>query len=270
MVSQIDRISKMLVTVVFWFTLVFLIFPILAAISMSIDPRGYAAYFPPTGFSLRWFDFFIKYRYYQVGLKNSLILAIITTIVSLAIGIPCSFALVRYNFKGKMIMSSLALSPIIIPGVITGTALVTMMYHHLRFFNAFANLIIGHCIVTIPYVLRTVTASLIGFDRSLEEAAQNLGANQIQTLARITLPIIKPGIIAAAVFVFAVSWGNVAVSAFLTDPFTNTFPIALLGYLRYNFDPSIAAASAFLMGVTLIFVIIIEKTMGIDKFVGIW
>jgi len=266
----IDSVGKIIVNMLIWATFLFLLLPIVFALSMAFDPREYVAYFPPIGFTLHWFEVFLNNSSFIGGLKNSLLIASLVTVTSLTVGILCSLALVRYDFKGKEFLNTLILSPIIVPGVITGAALVNMLYGYLGLYNSLINLIIGHTIITIPYVVRTISASLIGFNRTLEEAAQVLGANEMTTFIKITLPIIKPGIVAAAIFAFSVSWGDVNVAAFLIDPRTTTFPVALMGFMRYNFNNAIAAASAFLVGVTSVFMIIIEKTIGFEKFIGLW
>lgn len=266
----IDLIGKVVTEMLTWGTFLFLLLPILFALSMAFDTRKILAFFPPRGFTLDWFVVFLNYPPFIEGLKNSLVIASLVTVVSLTIGILCSLALVRYDFKGKGFLNTLILSPIVVPGVITGAALLNILYSYLRLYAALPNLIIGHTILTMPYVVRTVSASLVGFNRTLEEAAQILGADEVKTFFKITLPIIKPGIVAGAIFAFSVSWGDVNLAAFLTDAYTTTFPVALMGYMRYYSNPAIAAASAFLMGVTVVLMIIVERTVGFEKFVGLW
>jgi len=265
----IDLVGKVVTEMLIWGTFLFLLLPILFALSMAFDTRKFLAFFPPRGFTLDWFVVFLNYPPFIEGLKNSLVIASLVTVVSLTIGILCSLALVRYDFKGKGFLNTLVLSPIVVPGVITGAALLNMLYGYLRLYTALPNLIIGYTILTMPYVVRTVSASLVGFNRTLEEAAQILGADEIKTFFKITLPIIKPGIVAGAIFAFSVSWGDVNLAAFLTDAHTTTFPVALMGYMRYYSNPAIAAASVFLMGVTAVLIIIIERTVGFEKFVGL-
>jgi len=265
-----DLMGKIVYKFLILGTFLFLFVPILFALSMAFDTRKIMAFFPPKGFTLDWFRVFLDYTPFIEGLKNSLLIASIVTVVSLFVGVLCSLALVRSDFRGKGFFNTLILSPIVVPGVITGAALLNMLYGNLRQFNALPNIIIGHTILAMPYVVRTVSASLVGFNRTLEEAAQSLGADEITTFFKVTLPIIKPGIVAGAVFAFSISWGDVNLAAFLTDAYTTTFPVALMGYMRYYSNPAVAAASAFLMGITSILMIVIEKTIGFEKFVGLW
>jgi len=237
---------------------------------MAFDPRLYVAWFPPVGFTWHWFDVFVHDRSFMEGLRTSLLVCTIVTGTSLAIGIPCAFALTRHTFRGKELLNTLVLSPIVVPGIVTGVALVIVFYSYWHLYAALPALIIGHTIITIPYVVRTVSASLVGFDPSLEEAARNLGANELQTLAKVTMPIIKPGIIAGAIFSFSTSLADTSVAVFMTDPNTFTFPVAMMGYMRYNFDNTIAAASLFLVLITTVVVLLTENRVGLDKFIGLW
>lgn len=268
--ATLDLIASKLVKIITWSIVLFLAIPIFLVLSMAFDPREYIAYFPPTGFTLHWFRVFLDDYLFREGLKSSIRIGIFVTGVALAVGVPCAFGLTRGEFRGKEIINTIILSPIIVPGVVTGSALVTVFYSVLHIYNSTFNLVVGHTIITIPYVVRTVSASLIGFDRSLEEAAQSLGANEVQTLTQVTLPVIKPGIFAAIVFAFATSWGDVAVAAFLSGPRSFTFPVAMMGFLRYNFNNTVAAASCFLAIVTVIIVVLVEKTVGLEKFTGLW
>lgn len=268
--KTIDSVGSVITFLLTWGTFLFLFLPIIFVLSMAFDPRKILAFFPPRGFTLNWFSVFLNYSPFIEGLRNSLLLASLVTILSVGIGILCSLAIVRHEFRGKEFLNTLILSPIVVPGVVTGAALLNMLYAYLHLYNALPNLIIGHAILTMPYVVRTVSASLVGFNRTLEEAAQILGADELRTFFSVTLPIIRPGVVAGAVFAFSISWGDINIAAFLADPFTTTFPVALMGYMRYYSNPAIAAASAFLMGVTAVFMIIIERTVGFEKFVGLW
>jgi putative spermidine/putrescine transport system permease protein len=250
--------------------LLFLFLPLVFVLAMAFDPRRYVAWFPPVGFTLHWFDVFLHDSDFEIGLRSSIIISTAVTVASLLIAIPCAFALARHDFRGKEFLNTLILSPIIIPGIVTGTALLVLFYSYLHIYAAMPGLIVGQTILGIPYVVRTVTASMVGFDRSLEEAAKNLGADEMQTITKVTIPIIKPGIVAGAIFAFSTSWADLSVAAFLTDTNTFTFPVAMMNYMRYNFDNTLAAASLFLVIVTALIVLVTEKTVGLDKFIGLW
>ena len=265
---DIDKISNFATRFIIILTVLFLVVPIVLAASVAFDSRTYAMSFPPIGFTLKWFERVFNVPLFRNGLITSVVLALSTTVFSVLIGIPTCIFIVRHKFKGKGLVQTFLLSPLMVPGVVIGNALVTTFYQYLRWYNSFPNLLIAHIVITLPYSLRIISASLIGFDRSLEEAAQSLGASEIQAYFKVTIPLIKASIIASAIFTFIISWSNVNVSAFLTDAYTITFPVALFSYMRVSFDPSIAASSVMLVFFTLVLIALLEKLVGIEKFIG--
>lgn len=265
---RLQNILKLVVGILIAADLVYILFPILSVILISLDPRDYVFGFPP-GLSLRWYAYFINYEDFMVGLKTSFIISGSVTIISTIIGMMASLALVRHKFKGKEVLNTVFLSPIIIPALVSGVAMLTF-FKQIGLLNSFINLMIGHMIITVPYSIRTISATLIGFDRSIEEAAKILGADEIKTFMKVTFPIIKPGVLAAMVFSFAWSMNDYAVSIFLSDYINFTFSVALFSYIKAVFDPAIAVASVLLMAMTVLLVFIIEKSMGLDRLVGLW
>ncbi|MFZ4532737.1 MAG: ABC transporter permease subunit, partial [Alsobacter sp.] len=129
-------------------------------------------------------------------------------------------------------------------------------------------LVAAHVLVTMPYLVRTLIASLTRFDMVLEEAARTLGASPLTTFFVITLPLIRPGLIAGVLFALVVSFDNVSVSLFLTSARTNTLPLAILNYVEYNYDPSIAALSTMLIAVSLGAALLLERLVGLRRVVG--
>jgi len=249
--------------------LVFLYAPTSITFIMSFDPRGYAANFPPVGFTLKWYESFLSDPTLLLGLRNSLIIAAASMVLSLIVAVPPAYIFVRHSFAGKEVLTTLFLSPLIVPGIIAGVALLTF-FSSIGFLNSFPNLIIGHVIITFPYVFRVVIASLTGFDRSVEEASLSLGASWIQTLANVTLPLISPALVAGAVMTFAVSMDDLSVSLFLSDTQSFTLPVVLFSLLRAMFSPVIAAASTVLMVGTFVVIAVVEKTVGLDKLLALY
>lgn len=204
--------------------------------------------FPPEGYSLRWFAAIADEKKFVDGFSLSLRLGVIATLIGLALGVPAALCVARFRFRGREVVNSLLLLPLVVPGVVLGTS---MYVFHVETENAldvdvlgtFWALAAGHVIIVIPWVVRLVTASLAGFDRTIEEAAQNLGANPLTTFFRVTLPMIRPGIVAAGLFGFVTSFGNLEMSLFLVGPGRTTLPIAILQYLEWRIDPTIAAVS---------------------------
>jgi putative spermidine/putrescine transport system permease protein len=204
--------------------------------------------FPPQGYSLRWFFAIAENPRFVDGFWLSLQVAIVATLIGLALGVPGALCLARYRFPAREAIGNLLLLPLVVPGIVLGTALYVFhveasILTDLPILGSLGGLIAGHILLVIPWSVRLVSASLAGFDRSIEEAAQNLGATPFRTFFRVTLPTIRPGIVAAALFGFVVSFGNLEMSMFLVGPGRTTLPITVLQYLEYRIDPTIAAVS---------------------------
>ena len=204
--------------------------------------------FPPEGYSLRWFRAIPGNDRFVSGFLLSLQVAVVATAIGLAIGVPAAVCLVRSRFRGREAVNSLLLLPLAVPGIVLGIALYVFhveveLATEWQILGSLGGLIAGHVLIVIPWTVRLVTASLAGMDRSIEEAAQSLGANQLTTFRRITLPAILPGIVAAALFGFISSFGNLEMSLFIVGPGRTTLPIAILQYLEWKIDPTIAAVS---------------------------
>ncbi|MDP1963830.1 MAG: ABC transporter permease [Reyranella sp.] len=216
--------------------------------------------FPPEGYSLKWFAAILDQRKFVDGFRNSIQVGVLATLIGLALGVPAALCLSRFQFKLRTPLANLLLMPLIVPGVVLGTA---MYVFHVELENGldvdvlgtFYALVAGHIVIVIPWVVRLVTASLAGVDRTTEEAAQNLGADSWVTFWRITLPTIRPGIVAGALFGFVTSFGNLEMSLFLVGPGRTTLPIVILQYLEWKIDPTIAAVSVvqiLLIGISML------------------
>ena len=204
--------------------------------------------FPPQGYTLRWFAHIFDQNNFVSGFLTSLQVGVVAMIGGLIVGIPASLMLARHAFRGREALNTLLVLPLVVPGIVAGTAIYVFQIEieiatQLPLLGSLAGLVIAHIMITIPWTVRLLTASLVGFDRSIEEAALNLGATPLQAFARVTLPVIKPGIVAAALFSFIISFGNLEMTLFLVAPGQTTLPIAILQYLQWRIDPTIAAVS---------------------------
>lgn len=204
--------------------------------------------FPPEGYTLKWFAALWLQRQFADGFGTSLEVAVLAMACGLGVGIPASLALVRAPLPAREAVNTLLLSPLVVPGIVIGTALYLFFVEieiatELALTGSVLGLVLGHVLITIPWTVRLITANLVGVDRSIEEAAMNLGADRWHTLINVTLPVIRPGVVAAALFSFVVSFGNLEMSLFLVGPGTTTLPIAILQYLEWKIDPTIAAVS---------------------------
>ena len=216
--------------------------------------------FPPEGYTLRWFANVWEQRVFARGFVMSLQVAFISMLIGVAFGTLASIALVRYRFPGRETINMLLLSPLIVPGIVAGTALYIFYieidnYMEWRLQATLEGLVLAHVMLTIPWTVRLITASLVGIDRSVEDAAMNLGANRWVTFRRVTFPMMRAGLVAAALFSFITSFENLELSLLLVGPGRTTLPIAILQYLEFKVDPTIAAVAfiqIFLIGILML------------------
>ena len=246
-------------------TLAFILLPLIFVTWLAFFEQAIPS-FPPRGYSLKWFASIGENPRFVDGFWLSLRVAIAGMLIGLALGVPAALCLARYRFPGREPLGNLLLLPLVVPGIVLGTSLYVFHVEatirtELPILGSMAGLMAGHILIVVPWTVRLVSASLAGFDRSLEEAAQSLGARPLTTFFRVTLPTIRPGIVAAALFGFVVSFGNLEMSMFLVGPGRTTLPITILQYLEYRIDPTIAAVS-------VLQIILIGAAMAItDRFV---
>jgi putative spermidine/putrescine transport system permease protein len=263
----LDNGFRLLGLVMIGAVICFLLTPIFVTILMAFDSREYLGPLPPPSLSWRWFAQFFSDDYFLRGLATSVELAVISVAVSLSVGVATAVALERINFAGKDALISFFLSPLLVPPVVVGFALLLFLAH-LGLVDGFMRLLCGHIIITAPYTIRATLAGLTGIDKSLTEAALILGATEQRAFWDVTFPLTRTSIVSGAIFAFAVSMDDVAVSIMLTDAHTYTLPVALISSMRANFDLSIAAASVMLMLVTLGLIVILEKFVGLNRVIG--
>lgn len=262
-----DRILGGTMVAMLALVLAFLVTPLLVTCLLAFDSRSFLGPLPPPALSLRWFEKLASLDYVATGLATSLKIAVLATVIDVLVGTAAAVALDWGDFRGRVLLMAAFLSPLIVPAVVIGLALLLFL-SRVGVADGFTRLLCGHVVITLPYVVRTVLASLAGRDRRLTEAALVLGATERQAFWTITLPLIRSGMVTGAVFAFAVSLDDVAVSMFLTDPSTYTLPVALVSSMRASFDLSIAAAAVLLMAVTAVLIIVLERFVGFDRLLG--
>ncbi|WP_428485024.1 ABC transporter permease [Rhodopila sp.] len=246
--------------------LVFIAAPLVVTMSLSVSDTMFVA-FPPRGFTLSWFRKVIEDPDFQSALSFSIWLAASATAGALFLGVPAAFALVRFPLPGRAMLRSALLSPLIFPVLITGLALL-QLFSILGWRTVWLNLLLAHILVTSPYVVRTVSASLMLADVTLEEAARTLGASQWRTFVRITLPQIAPGVAAGSLFAFMVSFDNYPVSMWLADAANDPMPMLIYRKATGVFDPSVAAMSTLMIGLAIGVVLILERLVGLRRAMG--
>lgn len=204
--------------------------------------------FPPEGYSLQWFGAVLNNKSFVSGFILSFEVGVTAALIGLALAVPASLAIARRRFAGRGFANTLLLLPLVVPGVVLGASIYVFQIEGeiatgLPLLGTTTGLIAAHALIVIPWATRLVTASLAGFDPTIEEAAKNLGAPPWTAFRRVTLPAIRPGIVAAALFGFVTSFGNLEMSLFLVGAGRTTLPIAILQYLEWKIDPTIAAVS---------------------------
>jgi putative spermidine/putrescine transport system permease protein len=247
--------------------MLFLLAPLLVAIAISVSNGPFAS-FPPRGFTLRWYGHVLTDPDFLSAAGLSLGLAFAATAGALLLGIPAALALERGAIPGSAALQSLLLSPLVFPVLITGLALL-QFYATLGMRDAVWNLFFAHTLITLPYVVRTVSASLRLVDRSLEEAARTLGADPWRTFRRVTVPQIASGVAAGALFAFMVSLDNYPISLWLADARAVPVPIYLVQRMQDVFDPSIAAMASLMILVGAAAVVGLERLVGLRRAMGI-
>lgn len=204
--------------------------------------------FPPEGYTLAWYPAAWDMPRFRDGLFTSLYLGIAATAVSLLVGIPASLVLARGRFPGREAIQSVLLAPLIVPGIVAGAALYMFLIEveiasGIAVSMSFSGLLLAHSLIALPWTVRLVTASLVGVDRQLSEAALTMGARPLTVFWRITWPIIRPAVVAGGLFSFIVSFIDLEKSLFLVGPGSTTLPIVILNYLEWSVDPTIAAVA---------------------------
>lgn len=234
-------------------TLAFLYFPIFVLVVYSFTEAKVFA-FPPQGFSLKWYGVLLADEDMHASILNSLIVAAGAVPLSLLMGIAAAFALDRFRFPGRRLFERLLMLPLMIPGLITGLAILLVM-KQLGLSLSLVTVIIGHSIAWMPVVVTQVYARLRRFDRRLEEASMDLGANRRETFFRVTLPNIRTAIVGSGLLVFTLSFDEIAITFFLTGA-DNTLPMHIWSMMREGITPEIAAIATITVTLSVMLILI--------------
>lgn len=235
---------------------IFLLSPIVFVVVNSFNPAPYSV-FPPEGFSLRWYEnALFNVPQFWKGLKNSVISAVGATVLALLLSSLAARALARYRFRAKDPVRSFLFSPLVVPRIVFGCALF-LLYIRINLYGTIPGLILGHSLLGIPFGVSVITATWLGIDPAIEEAAQDLGASPLQSFFTVVLPQLRIALIVSALFAFMESFDQVDVSLFITRPRNNTLPIEMFIYAENYQDPSLAAVSSLLILFAVLLVIVI-------------
>lgn len=241
--------------------------PIVLVIVLSFGGDAFTS-IPPRTYSLRWYrNVFAREEFVQ-GFVTSLEVALVAMPISVLLGTSSAYALWKRPSAWTRPLESLLMSPVLLPLVVTGLALL-VFFNRVHFYAGLATIVVAHVIITFPYSFRAVLAALSRYDRQLDEAAASVRVRPFKSFLHVTLPMIRPGLFAGALFAFVMSFDDFATTIFLITPDTKTLPIAIYQYMEFNLDPTVSAVSSLLVLVAVTGVIVIERLIGMDRFVGL-
>ena len=247
--------------------MLFLLAPVVFIMFYALNEGRYFT-LPPKGLTLHWFANFFENDRFRAALQSSFGIAGLVTPTSLAVAVPSAIAIVRGSFRGRALLNAALLSPLMIPGVVTGIAFLGL-FSQLDVGSGFWRLIAALTCFTLPFAVRALVANLHGLDPALEEAARNLGAGRWRAFLHVTLPQLRPGLLAGGIFVFVEALDNFSISVFLTDLKTTTLPIEAYNYIRDFDDPTVAAMASMLITLAVVLVFLIQRVTGLDRFLDL-
>ncbi len=242
---------------------VFLIAPLVIVCLVAFTP-GELISVPTVHFSTRWFHALLDDPDFTQAFRNSLWLATLSATCAVILGVPAALGLARYRFIGRDAINSLLLSPLMIPPVVIGVALL-QLFTRIGVSGSFLSLVAAHVMLVFPYCLRLIMASLAAATQDAEQAAVSLGAGAWTTFRRITLAALAPGIAAGWVLGFASSFDELTATIFIAAPTTITLPVRIYMSMSETVDPMVAAVATVIMAVTLGLMFALDRLVGLDK-----
>lgn len=242
--------------------LAFLLLPTLLIVPMSVGENPYLE-FPPTGFSLRWYDEFLSDRGWTDPAWFSFQIAILVALLATTLGTMAALALVRGRIAGRAALQLLILSPVIAPNIVIAIAMF-FFFAELRMIGNIWAFVLGHTVLALPYVVLTVSATLHRYDSDLDLAALSLGAGRIRTFVEVTLPLILPGVLSGAVFAFIISFDEPVISFFVSGARDKTLPRRLFEDVQEAVSPTVAAVAVLLtlLSIALLALALLFRRLG--------
>lgn len=250
---------KVLVTLLF----LFLLAPVILVVPISFSGDQVLS-FPPSNWSMRWYGALFADGEMISAFGTSLWLAAAVTIVSLVAALPAAQVIVRLRTRGSGFLFGLFTAPLLLPTIVLGLALL-VVFASMGMLGGLTAIAIGHLVITVPYALRVLVTTLGNIDLAYEEAAATLGAPPITVFRRIVLPMMTPGLIGAGALSFLVSFDEVVITLFLAGPKTATLPVMMFRHVESRADPLVAAISVLLVLLTLVVIMVIDRTVGLAR-----
>jgi putative spermidine/putrescine transport system permease protein len=242
---------------------VYLLAPIVVTAVMSFSNDAVLSY-PPATWGVRWYITLIDNADFMKAFHVSIVVATLVTCCSLLAGIPAAYAIARYKFSGRNAIYTLFTAPLLLPSIVLGVGML-LIFVRLRLTATYPGLILGHLVIAFPFVLRILITSIANLPPDLEDAARTLGASPWRVFSRVTLRLMVPGLVASVSLAFLVSFDEVVISLFLVGPRLTTLPVQVFNYVNYRVDPQVAALSVVLIVISVITVVLIERSVGIMR-----
>lgn len=245
------------------FVFFFLIAPILVIIPLSFNAQPYFTFtremltFDPAGYSLRWYEDFLSSSSWLRSIRNSFIIAVASTLVATILGTIAALGLSRSYLPFRNAMMGLLISPMIVPLIISAAGMY-FFYSSINLAQTFTGVILAHAALGTPFVIITVTATLVGFDYSLVRAAHSLGASPTRTFFKVIMPLIMPGVISGALFAFITSFDEIVVVLFLAGVEQRTIPREMWSGIREDISPTILAVATMLVAISILLLVTLE------------
>jgi len=259
----IERAATIVMWAVTALAVLTLLAPLVVTLAVSVSASS-VFNLPPPALSMRWYQRMAQSRELWPSVRLSVGIALLSTVIALILGTLCAIAIARGTFPGKVALTTFMVSPLMMPGLVVGVAMLQAM-RQIGLRDAFTSLLIGHIVITLPYVTRTVLASLSLFDFTLIEAARTLGCSYPSALAKVMVPVLAPAFLTSGLFAFLASMDNYPISIFLVDAWHKTLPILMLQLLEENPDPTIAAISSGLIILTVIVLLVGDRLVGLRR-----
>lgn len=228
---------------------IFMFAPIVATVALSFNDSMFGG-FPITGFSLRWYAALTENDQVLAAFRTSLWIAVVTALATMLVGMMTALAIVRFDFPGKQTVNTLVVMPALVPETILGVGLLVMM-KALGQPRSYLLLLLGHILLTLPFVVLVIQARLVGIRRTYEEAALSLGAARLPTFREITLPLLLPAVLAAALLAFTISFDNTTASLFWRPAGVETMPTQILAMLKISVSPEVNALGTVMILITV-------------------
>lgn len=260
-----DRLALAFSWVIALACVAFLMLPIVITVAASFTSSAVYT-LPPPDWSLRWYISLERRSGLWEAVTLSLNLALVSTAISLVLGTLAAMAVTRGSFRGRTAIATFAVSPLMMPGLVVGVALL-QFFREIGLRDAYWSLLLGHIVITLPFVMRTLLAAMQAFDFSLVDAARTLGLNYPRAILQVLVPNLAPAYLTGGLFAFLASMDNYPISIFLTDARNKTLPIKMLQYLEEQPDPSLAAMSSGLILMACIALIIGARTVGLNRMI---